>query len=99
MSMNGASWKLLVVIGPQATAVFGLVLERVLLGSREVVLRCIRKLGGKISHDSLPLGTTRSRPKVCPKVDGNGLVARSCPTLAIPWTAARQAPLSTGFPR
>ena len=50
MSMNGASWKLLVVIGPQATAVFGLVLERVLLGSREVVLRCIRKLGGKISH-------------------------------------------------
>lgn len=37
MSMNEASWKSLVVIGPQAIAVFGLVLERVLLGSREVV--------------------------------------------------------------
>ena len=30
---------------------------------------------------------------------GNGLVAKSCPTLASPWTAAHQAPLSMGFPR
>ena len=27
------------------------------------------------------------------------LVAKSCPTLAIPWTAAHQAPLSMGFSR
>ena len=30
---------------------------------------------------------------------GGGLVATSCPTLAIPWTVARQAPLSAGFSR
>ena len=28
-----------------------------------------------------------------------GLVAKSCPTLATPWTVARQAPLSMGFSR
>ena len=28
-----------------------------------------------------------------------GLVAKSCPTLAIPWTVACQAPLSMGFSR
>ena len=27
------------------------------------------------------------------------LVTKSCPTLASPWTAARQAPLSMGFSR
>ena len=27
----------------------------------------------------------------------DGLVAKSCPTLAIPWTVAHQAPLSMGF--
>ena len=30
---------------------------------------------------------------------GGGLVTRSCPTLAIPWTVACQAPLSMGFSR
>ena len=30
---------------------------------------------------------------------GGCLVAKSCPTLAIPWTLARQAPLSMGFSR
>ena len=30
---------------------------------------------------------------------GGGLVAQSCPTLAIPWTVACQAPLSMGFSR
>ena len=30
---------------------------------------------------------------------GGGLVAKSCLTLATPWTVARQAPLSVGFPR
>ena len=30
---------------------------------------------------------------------GSGLVAKSYPTLVTPWTVARQAPLSMGFPR
>ena len=30
---------------------------------------------------------------------GGGLVAKSCPTLATPWTVARQTPLSMGFSR
>ena len=30
---------------------------------------------------------------------GGSLVAKSCPTLAIPWTAACQAPPSMGFSR
>ena len=30
---------------------------------------------------------------------GDGLVSKSCPTLAIPWTVAHQASLSIGFPR
>ena len=30
---------------------------------------------------------------------GGGLVAKSCPTLAIPWAIAHQAPLSMGFSR
>ena len=32
-------------------------------------------------------------------VVGGGLVAKSCLTLAPPWTVARQAPLSMGFSR
>ena len=32
-------------------------------------------------------------------IGGGGLVALSCLTLATPWTIARQAPLSMGFPR
>ena len=30
---------------------------------------------------------------------GDGLVAKSCPTLATPWTVAHQVPLSMGFSR
>ena len=30
---------------------------------------------------------------------GGGIVIKSCPTLAIPWTVACQAPLSMGFSR
>ena len=30
---------------------------------------------------------------------GGGLVVKSCPTLATPWTVVHQAPLSMGFPR
>ena len=32
-------------------------------------------------------------------VGGGDLVAKSCPTLVIPWTVAFQAPLSMGFSR
>ena len=32
-------------------------------------------------------------------MDGGGSVAKSGPTLAIPWTVARQTPLSLGFSR
>ena len=30
---------------------------------------------------------------------GAGLVAKSCPILATPWTVAHQAPLTLGFPK
>ena len=30
---------------------------------------------------------------------GGGLVTKSCPTLATPWTVPHQAPLSVGFSR
>ena len=37
---------------------------------------------------------------VCfPALDSGGLVAKSCLTLAIPWTVTHQAPLSMGFSR
>ena len=35
----------------------------------------------------------------CMKVKSESEVAQSCPTLATPWTAAHQAPPSTGFSR
>ena len=35
----------------------------------------------------------------CMKVKSESEVAQSCPTLATPWTAAYQAPLSMGFSR
>ena len=35
----------------------------------------------------------------CMKVESASEVAQSCPTLATPWTAAYQAPLSMGFSR
>ena len=34
---------------------------------------------------------------MCSRDGGGGLVAKSCPTLATPWTVARQAPLFMGF--
>ena len=37
--------------------------------------------------------------EVSEEVGGVGLVAKSCPTLATPWTVACQAPLSVGFSR
>ena len=44
--------------------------------------------------DSLSLNYGRS-----PNSTHGGLVAKSCPTLATPWTVAHQAPLSMGFSR
>ena len=38
-------------------------------------------------------------PHTCRNGAGGGLVAKSCLTLATPWTAALQAPLSMWFPR
>ena len=37
--------------------------------------------------------------KIFTVVGSGGLVPKLCPTLATPWTVARQAPLSTGFSR
>ena len=34
---------------------------------------------------------------ICYSPGGNSVVDKSCPTLAIPWTVACQAPLSMGF--
>ena len=54
----------------------------------------------------------QSCPTLCDPIDGSlpgsppnltqwwgGLVAKSCPTLATPWTVVCQAPLSMGFSR
>ena len=46
---------------------------------------------------------TKVRAYTCGRVhtlyDGDGLVAKLCPTLVTPWTVAHQAPLSMGFSR
>ena len=47
-----------------------------------------------LARCSAQLSTFLSQPR-----DGGGLVAKSCPTLATPWTVTCQAPLSMGFPR
>ena len=36
---------------------------------------------------------------MCTLYYGGGLVTKSCPTIATPWTVAHQAPLSIGFSR
>ena len=38
-------------------------------------------------------------PDICSNGGGDGVVAKSCLTLAIPWTVTCQAPLSMGFSR
>ena len=58
-----------------------------------------RKLGadGRTGNSSLKSSSKVSlQPAVL--VGGGGLVAKSCLTLATPWTGARQAPLSMGSP-
>ena len=46
-------------------------------------------------------GSSASKKSACNAGGGGvcGLVAKSCPTLAIPWIVARRAPLSMGFSR
>ena len=39
------------------------------------------------------------RKRVATPCGGGDLVTKSYPTLATPWTVARQSPLSMGFPR
>ena len=54
----------------------------------------------KGNHPSITQGEKRALPlnHILPG-GGGGLVAKSCLTLATPWTAACQAPLSMGFSR
>ena len=54
----------------------------------------------KGNHPSITEGKKRTLPlnHILPGGSGN-LVAKSCPTLATPWTIAFQAPLSIGFSR
>ena len=40
----------------------------------------------------------KNKIKLKKKKDGDGLVAKSCPTLATPWTVACKVPLSMDFP-
>ena len=54
-----------------------------------------RKSGLQHCIITLPPSALVSRPIK----GGAGLLTKSCPTLAIPWTVACQAPLSLGFPR
>ena len=43
------------------------------------------------------IGRVRSKVNIFNLKEVGGLVAKSCPTLAIPWIVACQAPLSMGF--
>ena len=49
--------------------------------------------------ESLFIGVKQDHFQTMHEKCGGGLVAQSCPTLAAPWTAARQALLSVGFSR
>ena len=56
--------------------------------------------GGRHSRSPAPscLGLLLSS-LLCTHCGGGGLVAKSCPTLATPWTVACRTPLSLGFSR
>ena len=45
----------------------------------------------------MPNGQGRANRHEVYRKGGGSLVAKSCPTLATPWTVACQIPLSTGF--
>ena len=55
--------------------------------------------GGQKSKIKVLAGPLWEDPFLTLPASGGGLVAQLCPTLATPWTVARQAPLSVGFPR
>ena len=53
----------------------------------------------KLDNAYKTLGTLSLYGEISLNVGGSELVAKSCLTLAAPWTVARQAPLSMGFSR
>ena len=53
----------------------------------------------QLQHLGLLLFPKFQAALVSNSLSGSGLVAQSCSTLETPWTLARQAPLSMGFPR
>ena len=53
----------------------------------------------QINHSEIPNGEQRLVEGGSCCQHGGSLVAKSCPTLATPWTVACQAPLSMGFSR
>ena len=53
----------------------------------------------KLDNAYKTLGTLSLYGEISLNVGGSELVAKSCLTLAAPWTVARQAPLSMGLPR
>ena len=54
---------------------------------KQVTSTCLQSLAESLATDLSRLG------------GGGGLVAKSCPTLATPWTIVLQVPLSMGFSR
>ena len=55
--------------------------------------------GGLQSTGSQRVGHTEPLQEPSSITGGGGVVTKSCPTLATPWTVALQAPLSMGFSR
>ena len=53
----------------------------------------------KLDNAYKTLGTLSLYGEISLNVGGSELVAKSCLTLAAPWTVAHQAPLSMGLPR
>ena len=53
----------------------------------------------KLDNAYKTLGTLSLYGEISLNVGGSELVAKSCLTLAAPWTVACQAPLSMGLPR
>ena len=65
----------------------GMLPERHWRGAKTSYLNMFGNLAESLATDLSSLG------------DGGGLVAKSCPTLATPWTIVLQVPLNVGFSR
>ena len=52
-----------------------------------------------LHYTAYNIATSCSLTPLHPYIGGGGIVTKSCPTLATPWTVACQAPLSMGFSR